>query len=209
MKKIVALVMAFVALFVSTACADPVVINDNFSIRNGITYKMPAEEIKKIERNNGSRTGDSSVFWGKADLDYLTELMGKETGLVYWHDENDCLKEFQYMLVMGYNSMESTLRGKYGDPQYVNNPPAIDTRRFVVCDKLKPLDPIVKDYAGWMVKYNDCYVLIEMSNIYAKGLGGNLGFLNYCVLSYEEIEQYQKNQEMVEENVSYSIDNDL
>ena len=52
MKKAFALLLTIMLLVCSalSGVADPTVINENFSMRNGITYLCPMSTVKKVER---------------------------------------------------------------------------------------------------------------------------------------------------------------
>lgn len=65
------------------------------------------------------------------------------------------------------------------------------------------------DYAAWMIKYNDCYLLIEMNNGYASYMRMYIAAVNYCPLSYEAAEAFLERESQEEESIENSLRNDL
>lgn len=197
MKKLIALCTAalLMCLTVSGAFADTryITINENLSIRNGIHFKATKAEIDAIEKKNekkgGSDPDGARTFYGKSyDLVYVTQLAGHESYVTYWLDKNGEIDEFQYLFLSGdaYKTVKTALIDKYGNP--TNYTFITGTGIDRVANHVEILRPRDKDYASWVIKYNDCFLIIEVKQIYFAEAYMSVYVVNYDVLSYEEME---------------------
>ena len=204
MKKLITLLAVMVMLFVATAQADTTIINENFSIRNGITFMMHKNQVMQIETQSGSDKSTSPSLLPE-ELGYGTTLLGYEARIGYWFDNNLILEEFQYELysATAYSAVVDTLTNKYGTPTFTSSSP-FDTRiNSSKADWYKrmggSLSATTRDYKGWLVQYHDCYVVIEVTSVYFQKLG-TLYFVNYCPMSYEEVEAVMNNFQSAADN---------
>lgn len=219
MKKL--LISCLVVLMVYTnmvsALADTqyATVDSEFTIRGGVHYGSTKEEIDAIEKNNGSSPTDTDTFYGETyDLSYTTPLAGHPACVTYWMDSNGILDEFQYLLYTNesYMDIKSALVDKYGAPM---NTASTSTALIVgtgidrISEQLKVLSPYDKDYSGWLIKYNDCFLMIETKNIYIRKAGNSLYVVNYDILSYDEMQSLQVHNEVYQEFKDTSINNDL
>ena len=206
MKKAFALLLTIMLLVCSAlpGVADPIVINENFSMRNGITYLCPMSTVKRVERANGSVP--SGV--GDGSLNYYTTLAGCDVCLEYWEKTPSVLQEFQYSFysIADYKTISGSLRNKYGQPHYTEPLFGISTKAR---NTQKDTDGKLMDYAAWMIKYNDCYLLIEMNIGYASYMRMYIAAVNYCPLSYEVAEALLERESQEEESIENSLRNDL
>lgn len=216
MKKLMAFVFILVMLLgnMTTVFAEVqfTVENEDFSIRGGIHWGSTKEDIQNIETSNGNSSTDSEIYYGEYDLSYLTVLAGYEASITYWMDSNQTLDEFQYVLYQGeaYSNIKAALTQKYGDPLFDEQSYIAGTGIDRVSKKLAIMSPSERDYAGWIVQYNDCYLMLETKHVYfSQGGGMSLYLVNYDVLSYEEMATHQAAYDGLVEYMNSSFENDL
>ena len=120
MKKAFALLLTIMLLVCSAlpGVADPIVINENFSMRNGITYLCPMSTVKRVERANGSVP--SGV--GDGSLNYYTTLAGCDVCLEYWEKTPSVLQEFQYSFysIADYKTISDSLKANMDNRTILN-----------------------------------------------------------------------------------------
>lgn len=212
MKRIVALIMAVAVLFVSSAYAESIVIEENFSIRNGITFGMKADEIHQIEIANGNKvaTGDDSFdFLFPCDAEYITRLGGESCGILYFLDENNVLSGFRYLISKKdtFNSINNSLSEKYGKARIANRPP-FETKVFKISSDYMILNPSTTVNGWWLVQYQDCYVFIEASTLKMDRVSP-IYRVDYTILSYDEVATVYLLQELAEQESQKSLDDGL
>lgn len=214
MKKLLVCWFVTLLLFmsISIASADtPYIVQDeNFSIRSGIHFGATKAEIDTIEKNNGNEYYDVDVYYGETyDLAYYTTLAGYESTITYWTDENGVLDEFQYVLYReaAYQSVKAALVNKYGAP--MQNALVAGTGIDRISQELKILEPYDKDYACWVVKYNDCFLIIETKHIYFPYDAIHTYIINYDVVSYDEMKLLEDAYDELVEYINNSFENDL
>lgn len=217
MKRIVACILACLALvnvsIVGLAKAEAIIVNENFSIRNGITLQSSANDIKNVESANHSTSGAGfSQYITGSRLAYTVTLAGHKVELFYWTDANDTVEQFQYLLDNSNTITEirSSLINKYGQPNYNHGDlSTLSTKVFALtAGQISILNPSITAYDGWMLQYNDCWVLVELCKIKIPQIG-TMGALNYYILSPEEAQSHFVIQGAFEDSIQQSVDNDL
>lgn len=218
MKKIIICLLACLVFvnsaFVCMANAETLTINENFAIRNGITFRASASDIENVESANKSSSGAAFSEWiTDSRLSYRVTLAGHEAELFYWTDEENIIKEFQYLFVFddAITAIRSLLNEKYGQPNYnYGDWATLFTKVFAITtvSEVKLLDPTVAAYDGWMLQYNDCWVLVEFCKIYIPEVG-SIGTLNYYIMSTEDAQNNLMIQENIEDSIQQAIDSDL
>lgn len=212
MKRIVALIMAVAVLFVSSAYAESIVIEENFSIRNGITFGMKADEIHQIEIANGNKvaTGDDSFgFLFPCDAEYITRLGGESCVILYFTDKNNILSGFRYLIptIDTYNSIENSLSEKYGKAETTKLLP-FETEISEIASDYLMMDPTITMDGSWLVQYQDCYVYIVASTLKMKNVSP-LYRVDYTILSYDEVATVFLLLELAEQESQKSLDDGL
>ena len=205
MKKLIALSLSLVLLFSNVLVAFSenafkfpfVEIDENFSIRNGIHFGISKEEVSSLEKAKESEPTDLDTYYGDNayDLAYTTMLGAHFAYLVYWFDKDDKLDEFQYLLVgrnSSYESMKDSLIKKYGEPLFSQESDSVivETRTDNVSKELRFMSSVDRNYAGWIFKYNDCYLFLEMKETFIEF--ANFLAIDYKILSYEELLSHQE-----------------
>ena len=219
MKKLMmcclVILLVYTNMFNALADTQYITEDSDFSIRGGIHFGATKAEIDAIEQNNGNKHDDVDVYYGDTyDLAYLTLLAGYKSYVTYWMDEDGILNEFQYILPTkeSYTTVKSALVDKYGAPM---NTTSTSTALIAgtgidrASKKLENLTPSDKDYAGWVIKYNDCFLMIEAKHIYLSYAGMSLYVVNYDVLSYDEMQLLQEAYDGLLEYMNTSFSNDL
>lgn len=218
-KRIVSLAIVLLLLFLFSVTAAELhipQIDANFTVRNGISHKLSRNQVDDLEKNYGSTEDDLETYYADTDLYdlcYDTTLAGYTADISYWFNEKDELEEFQYLLYQesAYADVKNVLIQKYGAPLYTSFGNIAGTRIDVPNKELSILAPIIRDYNGWILQYDDCYVFLEISNVlFSKaGSGIPLYLVNYKMLTYEEMEEYLAIQQGFMEYVNNSFNNDL
>jgi len=218
-KRIVSLAAVLLLSFLFTAASAELhipQIDDTFSVRNDISHKLSRNQVDDLEKQYGSTVDNLETYYADTDpydLCYDTTLAGYVADISYWFNENDELEEFQYLLYQesAYTDVKNALIQKYGAPLYTSFGNIAGTRIDVPNKELSILAPIIRDYNGWILQYNDCYVFLEISNVlFSKaGSGIPLYLVNYKMLTYEEMEEYLAIQQGFMEYVNNSFHNDL
>ena len=218
MKRIVATVIALVMFLTSAACAEsiginPIVIHEDFSIRNGVGYGSTLDEVMIIEEKNMSRRNDDEdslvfVFTPGYSIAYNTVLANGGASVAYFFDDNGAVQEIQYGLPYRVE-LRDALKEKYGDCNYNENLSALSTNLpSFNKDITKHIDGGgYRQYSGWMVKYNDCWVLIEF--MYYTIFGEQLSRINYRIITDDEMQTYVEIENMYSVLYNNSITNDL
>ncbi|MBR5231118.1 MAG: hypothetical protein IKW00_02590 [Clostridia bacterium] len=218
MKKMLFCIIAALLIISSIATGfaevQPFEIEENFSVRKGIQFGCSKNNVETIETNNGNEADEVDTYYGENsyDLAYSTALIGYEANVIYWFDENGKLDEFQYMLFQNkaYNDVKASLTQKYGAPLFNEQSYIASTKIDASSKELNILKPSDRDYAGWIIKYNDCFVMLEMKHVYYTNAGGlSLYLINYDLLSYEDMNLYTEAMEALEVYLNSSYSNDL
>lgn len=214
MKKLIVFVLAFI-LLASSAIANVQFVeqNENFTIRGGIHFRSSKEAIEAIEKTNGNSINEADTYYQDGyDLSYSTLLAGYEADITYWVDEENTLDEFQYILYQNeaYENVKTALIQKYGAPLFSEQSYIAGTGIDKISKSLSILGPTDRDYAGWIVKYNDCYLMLEMKQVYfSKAKGITLYLVNYDLLSNDEMQLHQKAYDGLIDYMNSSFENDL
>lgn len=216
MKRIVATVIALVMFLTSAACAEsiginPIVIHEDFSIRNGVGYGSTLDEVMIIEEKNVSRRDDDEdldlIFTPGYSIAYDTVLANGEAHVAYFFDDNGAVQEIQYWLPYRVELRDALIE-KYGDCNYHKNLSALSTNLASFNkDFIKYIDGGARQYSGWMVKYNDCWVLIEF--MYYISFGEQYSRINYRIITDDEMQTYVEIENMKTVLYNNSITNDL
>lgn len=211
MRRIVALIMTVAVLFVSSAYAESLVIEENFSIRNGISFGMNADEIQQIEMANGNKlpTEDNGfAFLFPCDVEYITRLSGASCNILYYLDENDILSGFKYVIFERdtYNSIRDSLSIKYGKANSAEMSP-FETKCLSVASKYLYTNPTVTQYDWWLVQYQDCFVCIEASTLKTDVVP--LYRVDYTILSYDEVATVLLVQDLIEQDSRKTLEEGL
>lgn len=195
MKRIFATVITLLILFTSTTYAEsigiePIVIHDNFSIRNGIGYGTTLDEAKESEEKLGTSSSydKTLVEWllaGKYRKVYSTILSNKEVYLGYYTNEDNTIRELQYLILDSGAELKDALTKKYGNSNFHHTLlPGLDTRTRWFTSITKG----ISDYAGWLIKYDDCWVVVEyVVNSFSSS---KFSRINYCIIPDEEMQLY-------------------
>lgn len=217
MKRLalIALALVLVVCNVTICYANTpfVEMDEGFTIRSGICVKSTKEEVQRIETQNGNSSFEPDTYYGNDfDLSYSIVLAGYTGNVTYWFDDNNTIEEFQYLLYQqdAYDSIKIGLTQKYGAPMFTKQSYIAGTRIDSAAKEMSILSPSDRDYAGWILKYDDCYIMLEMKEIsFSKAYGMSFYFVNYQILSYEDMEVYQSAVDALTEYVNDSFANDL
>ena len=188
---ILVLVITTIPLLANAATLE---YNENFSIRGGIGYGSSKEQVSQIEKNNGSVLKNDwddvmEQLYGikKSDLRYNTVLAGHDVLIYHYFNSQNELEEFHYCLTPEtYKDITPSLIEKYGEAQFQgDNRAPFSTKALAEYEAFKGIGEKVSlyDYRGWLLQYNDCYVLIEAAN------SNVISVINYHFISYEEMEE--------------------
>ena len=210
MKRFVALIMVVAVLFASSAYAESIVFEENFSIRNGILFGMKADEIDQIEKTNGNRSASSySYLYPSSDKEYVTRLGGETCGLLYFFNEDKILSGFRYAIKEKgtYISVISSLSEKYGK-ENVGNRPLFETEVSQVSSVLTIMNPSVTVNGWWLVQYKDCYVYIVASTL-EMDKTAPMYRVDYTTLSYDEVAAVLSLQDLLEQESKQSLEDGL
>lgn len=215
MKKIVIFLLTcllFIHSYVVYAAnAESIIINEDFSIRNGITLHSSVSDIKNVESANTSISGAYFSESVHADLAYTVFVAGHAAELYYWTDTCDMVEQLQYMVATSEATTElrSSLTKKYGSPNYnYNDLSTLSTKISAIYTGVAHMDPTVTAYDGWLIQYNDCWVLVEFCQLYITQVG-TVSSVNYCILSPEEAQSHFERQGAIENSIQQSVNSDL
>ena len=212
---VIVLVLMMIVFNMISCYADTqfVEMKEDFTIRSGVCASSTKDDVKRIETENGNSAFDPNTYYGNDyGLSYSILLAGYQGNVTYWFDENNTIEEFQYLLYQqdAYDNIKAGLTQKYGTPMFNKQSYIAGTRIDTAAEKMAILKPSERDYIGWILQYNDCYVMLEMKEISLReAYGMSLYFVNYQILSYEDMEVYQLAVESIEEYVNNSFANDL
>lgn len=220
MKKVLALIMTILlAVSFGTVSLAQSEFSENFSIRNGIHYGMTKDEASKIEKSPLATVSDGEIkdadtlaFRGGHSKDkwndylYYKEitLAGyKNTYMSFGFDENGIIKDITYILNSGdqqkaYTDMRSNLSSKYDTPVFDENAPFPSESYRIASKDDKVLgvsmEFSVAKYSGWLVKYADCYVEIDLC-LHKLKYNTNTNYIcsiGYRLVSFEEFDELKE-----------------
>lgn len=192
MKKVTVVLLACLLIVMfNHSLAEAPMINEDFTIRNGIHFGMTHEEVQASEKAYG--TSDEKTYEYTCDetynpTNYATQYVYVDTTILgypgsnvsYFFDDDGNMMSFSYALgkVKGsgvssaeaYTDVNALLTEKYGTPFAIDK--AI-SEEIVTCSMSEDIfstelskafgqNCYVKDIRQWVVKYNDCYVLIDL-----------------------------------------------
>lgn len=211
------LILTLITAFPAFANTSAIEFDQNFSIRGGIGYHTSKEQVYQIEENNGStiykdggNLSDEETYGQKeTDISYSATLLADAVSLFYFFNDDNEVEEFKYLSLSSdtYNNMLSALNEKYGMPLFKNGSeaPFSTNAKTIVTSNLANK----YDYNGWLLKYNDCYALIEAVKTYASTYVPPTYTFNYTFISYETMEQMNIVMNMINDSIEDSIKNDI
>lgn len=195
MKKVVTFILVLVVFVFGSAYAETTIIDEAFSIRNGISFGMSIEEIQKIEEAN------QNVMLSSAELDgYTKELFtrynagcntrmaGEGCVLLYRIDETDGLAELKYIFSSEetHNAVKKSLTEKYGPTETRKQLPPFEFSAFTAnLDVINYLNPYIKVSQLWLVQYEDCFAMIMASKMEMEGVP-TIYQVDYALYSLDE-----------------------
>ena len=164
-RRIVSVLFALSVFVSCLGCA----FADDFSVRNGISFGMPYEDIRKIEEENGI-TKRPSEFKGNDGTTYSysdVSIAGKLGYLDYSFTTDNQLYDIRYLyeepmknnIVDTYIEMGQLLTEKYGEPLNTGKSGMLFPiyTSAVNYGKLRGL----QDYNEWLVEYEGYAVIID------------------------------------------------
>lgn len=204
MKKMVSLILAVIFLCITSGFAETYM--ESFTVRNGISFGLTLDEVKKIEKNTGPLTKDGD-YW---KIENIT-ISGISNSTVYYgFDSNQRLYEFHYnyntprtsyaFCEREYLRITQSLINKYGEPlgysggkTHVIRTATLDS----LIESLRTIElffPIAVPstyylpYNEWVIDTNDGHIKIEHVMIY---IGNSSGESTPHILKY----QFYSNEE--------------
>lgn len=205
MKRLISIVLVvMLAIMGNAALADFKTFNEDFAIRNGFHFNATEEEVIEIEKANGSSEKEDYLAYSTivADIDFD----------LYYYPENGVVNEFQYgnleidRTTVDKNALFDIFAAKYGTPTYSSY-------------SATPFETKLNDfyghwgiavsghsyYYGWLIKYNDCYLYVELAadNAYLLKMNWSFVVINYKLMSADEVESVfyataEKNQQITD-----------
>lgn len=216
MKRLVCCILVFICLLSISAYAlaeiTPFEINEDFYIRNGITFGMSADEIHQIEVENGNVLIEDSSWqfiYSEISAAYATNLAGYPCDILYYFNDEGNLTGFKYVLEKEneFKSIFENLKKKYGKAGSANDRPPFETQTLNISRDMAFLNPKITTYNFWLVQYQDCFVYIEITTL--KMDEGTHYRIDYSVFSYEEAAVALGIKEFLDQQAEQSVENDL
>lgn len=187
MKKLISLLIAMIITVGSMSVfAETTVMEDDFSIRNGIKFGMTVEEVREIEEGEVSGNTveveiyNSSLMGTVKKVGYHKESIagipctGNGENLMYYFNINSGLLEEigywygYYDSASGkeyYNELYNLMCEKYGNPLHDNDGKLFDiiTNAFVNYFLFSSggSSPKIR-YAEWLKEFNDTWVVVDV-----------------------------------------------
>ena len=138
----------------------------------------------------------------------------KNTYLTYGFDADGYIKDITYFIDgdgrEAYNSMQSKLTEKYGKP-------LLDTSLFptesswIMAEDDAVTKNSINSFSGWVIKYDDCYISLELINHKAI-LGTKTCYfvsIGYGIVTYDEYQAMLDKINQYAQSVEESVNNDL
>lgn len=160
--------------------------NENFSIRNGIAFKMKAKEVQQVEAANGNTTKGGWLDKLNFQESYAITLAGHGCEVMYYFGNQDVLSELEYLIVAKdtFEFVKTSLSEKYGEPNTGES--AFESKIFDFKSGYKECISSMKTEGWWLIQYQDCYVAIEIGRV---NLFLDIYLVNYKILSYNDYEK--------------------
>ena len=202
-----------------------------FSIRGGVQFGMTVDEVKQIDKavyiENTTHNSGYSYVMGYGGLDSLAGIPilippdssspGAGNMINYYFDDSGKLKEIGYDFgILGieslnyYNELQANLMNKYGDffsyptNSYFPEPPEVTKITLRKFEETNNGNDFWVRHTGWILKYDDCYVVIES----ILNSDDNLR-LGYKMITFDEMEAIVNDAESVVQNRYDEIEHDL
>lgn len=222
-RRVIAFVLVFV-LFCSSALAEtitPKKINEKFSIRNGIHLGITQNEVDALEDATKS-DNNSFWYWCHDDNEWNSHLIYEQVTVAgypgcqmcYSFDKDGVLQDLSYLVSLhrdDYSVFNGILTNKYGTPQYMK-PGLFDTEaKRVISRSTTVQSGKIEQFAGWLVKYDDCYVKVELvgHTLTVGNLRQYLLYVGYRIITPEDYQMQMNIQEQVNDWINDSINNTL
>lgn len=179
-------------LLIYSASAETTSFNDKFSIRNDICFGMTKEEILISEKEYGTNIintfeNESDPYYNPTGYSYSlgysisNAILGyQSSNIIFYFDNEDKLMSLSYGLGVGndsgvtaseaYDETKILLIDKYGDPYSTNKIISEDLVTTALSEDIYATElfrafgenSYVRNVCQWLVKYCDCYVLIDL-----------------------------------------------
>lgn len=231
MKRFIALVCLFLTLtFSANAEWELPVVDEEFSIRNGISSGMTKEEVLAVEKTNGniptSNREDYVSFW---ELPFLEGI----ANLRYYFTKDDQLRSFAYFDLEDshkFADIYEALNEKYGEPMLTtefsmfstaiwndssltamndfSNTWSVDTLSCNTNSSTTDDSMWISNYVVWLVKYNDCAIVIELAEVTTRSRDKYLN-LGYASITHEQMEAWLNLREAENQATKNSYANDI
>ncbi len=193
-------------------------VEEDFQIRNGISFNMNMEEVKAVEALNGSIdiTQSSPRLSGtdrEGVLLYATSLLGADAELRYDFSDAGTLTGFYYTYNKAKKAdISASLSERYGKPLFKNKD-ILDVFGSEAIEMYLTYQSLfsnvaLREYIGWLIQYDDCYVYVDLIDFTYKN-SSQVNGVFYKILDYEEAEYGISRLENYYDSVKKSKTNDL
>lgn len=235
MKRFITLVCLFLTLtFSANAEWALPIVDEEFSIRNGISFGMTKEEVLAVEKANGNNPFSETRDFFK-DISFL----GESVDLEYFFTKSNKLSSFAYSCMPYYDGLKvsnldfatiyEALNEKYGEPMlttefslystavWKSNPFNLfthsskwsaDTLSGGVASSSEDGKIWISNYAVWLVKHKDCAIVIELAEATSTGRSKFWG-LGYAAITNEQMETWFNFREAENQAATNSYANDI
>lgn len=185
MKKLISLLIAMIiTVGLMSVFAETTVMEDDFSIRNGIKFGMTVEEVREIEEGEVSdNTVEINEEWddyilgivktvgyhkesiagipcsgNSTNLDYYFNInSGLLEGIRYWYGYYDSALGKEY-----YNELYDLICEKYGSPLHDNDGKLFDVITNAFGNYFSAGGDSKIRYAEWLKEFNDTWVVVDV-----------------------------------------------
>lgn len=230
MKRLIALVCLLLTLTVSASAEwELPVVDEDFSIRNGISFGMTKDEVLAVEKANGhvpdSNEENNITF---REMPFL----GGNAWLKHCFTKGDKLSSFAYTR-MGdshkFADIYEALNEKYSKPMLTTELPIFSTAIWLdvpfnmfnhsskwsantlsggAAGSTSDGTIWISNYAVWLVKHKDCAIVIELAEATTSRRDKYLS-LGYASITYEQMEMWLNLREAENQATKNSYANDI
>lgn len=158
----------FIVAIIISILVCPMASAETFSIRNGITFGMTKEEVKKAENMKVSIDGKNSYFMSYQKV----EIAGiKNSTLEYLFEKNKLIginmllntDAAKLTLEKEYRALSSSLKDKYGKPLGYKNGKTADLTSSYLSAQITTadLDKLLGGKLGYKISYEEWLIPIQ------------------------------------------------
>lgn len=225
--RFLSMVIVFVTLFVSfTAVAETAIptYDEVFSIRNGISFGMTKSAISAKENEQGN---PESTLYREVNIAHLTAIYQGNTVLtdkdnyivdttvagqnglaIYTFNAGGKMDSLRYLAQSSLASLPLTeaFVTKYGVPLFVGEFAPFESKAlnyYNLCANSK--GATLTEYAGWLVEYQDTYILIEAVQFVEHSGGYYYENITYTPISSELYLAYLNSLVQAQQSIANDI----